>query len=76
MILNVHVIRNYGKSPDIKDVTYISLNYHLGGAIIVDGQLLTGATGKKRNIRTHDTGSPAVMIATVDVRAVRNATVP
>ena len=34
------------KSPDIKDVTYISLNYHLGGAIIVDGQLLTGATGK------------------------------
>ena len=22
------------------------LNYHLGGAIIVDGQLLTGATGK------------------------------
>lgn len=34
------------KSPDIKDVTYISLNYHLGGAIIVDGRLLTGATGK------------------------------
>ena len=23
------------KSPDIKNVTYISLNYHLGGAIIV-----------------------------------------
>ncbi len=34
------------KSPDITDATYISLNYHLGGAIIVGGQLLTGATGK------------------------------
>ena len=34
------------ENPDIKDATYISLSYHLGGAIIVDGQLLTGHTGK------------------------------
>lgn len=34
------------ENPDITDATYISLGYHLGGAIIVDGQLLTGATGK------------------------------
>ena len=34
------------ENPDITDATYISLGYHLGGAIIVDGQLRTVATGK------------------------------
>ena len=63
------------KSPDIKDVTYISLNYHLGGAIIVDGQLLTGATGKSGTFE-HMTLVPGGHDCYCGRQAVRNATVP
>lgn len=34
------------ENPDLKDAIYMSLSYHLGGAIIVDGEIQTGLTGK------------------------------
>lgn len=35
------------ENPDITDATYISLGYHLGGAIIVDGQVAYRSNRKK-----------------------------
>lgn len=34
------------ENPDIKDAIYLSLGRHLGGAIILDGKLQRGLTGK------------------------------
>lgn len=34
------------ENPDIQDAIYISLGYHLGGAIIINRELQTGLTGK------------------------------
>lgn len=34
------------ENPDIRDAIYISLGRHLGGAIILDGRLQNGTTGK------------------------------
>lgn len=34
------------ENPEIKDAVYLSLGYHLGGAIIIDGRLQGGLTGK------------------------------
>lgn len=34
------------ESPEITDAVYLSLGYHLGGAIIIDGKLQSGLTGK------------------------------
>jgi predicted NBD/HSP70 family sugar kinase len=34
------------ENPEIKDAIYLSLGYHLGGAIIIDGHLQNGLTGK------------------------------
>lgn len=63
------------ENPDITDATYISLGYHLGGAIIVDGQLLTGATGKSGTFE-HMTLVRMVWTATADAKDVPNVTVP
>lgn len=34
------------ENPEIKDAIYFSLGYHLGGAIIINGELQSGLTGK------------------------------
>lgn len=34
------------ESPDINDAVYLSLGYHLGGAIFINGELQMGLTGK------------------------------
>lgn len=34
------------ENPDVTDAIYLSLGYHLGGAIILDGHLQRGLTGK------------------------------
>lgn len=34
------------ENPDINDAIYLSLGHHLGGAIIIDGELQNGLTGK------------------------------
>lgn len=34
------------ENPEIKDAVYFSLGYHLGGAIIINGELQSGLTGK------------------------------
>ena len=34
------------ENPGVKDAIYLSLGYHLGGAIIIDGKLQNGLTGK------------------------------
>lgn len=34
------------ENPEIKDAIYLSLGYHLGGAIIINGELQSGLTGK------------------------------
>ena len=34
------------ENPSLKDAIYLSLGYHLGGAIIIDGRLQVGLTGK------------------------------
>lgn len=34
------------ENPEITDAIYLSLGYHLGGAIIIDGKLQSGLTGK------------------------------
>ncbi|MDD3278684.1 MAG: ROK family transcriptional regulator [Lachnospiraceae bacterium] len=34
------------ENPELKDAIYISLGYHLGGAIIINGELQSGPTGK------------------------------
>lgn len=34
------------ENPEIKDAVYLSLGYHLGGAIIINGELQSGLTGK------------------------------
>ena len=38
--------RELWENPEIKDAVYFSLGYHLGGAIIIDGELQSGLTGK------------------------------
>ncbi len=34
------------ENPEIQDAVYFSLGYHLGGAIIINGELQSGLTGK------------------------------
>ncbi|MDO4323054.1 MAG: ROK family transcriptional regulator [Lachnospiraceae bacterium] len=34
------------ENPSIKDAIYLSLGYHLGGAVIINGELQNGLTGK------------------------------
>ncbi|MBQ8857291.1 MAG: ROK family transcriptional regulator [Lachnospiraceae bacterium] len=34
------------ENPEIRDAIYFSLGYHLGGAIIINGELQSGLTGK------------------------------
>lgn len=34
------------ENPEVQDAIYISLSHHLGGAIIINGELINGLTGK------------------------------
>ncbi len=57
------------------DAIYISLGQHLGGAVLIDGKLQVGATGKSGTFE-HMTPFRMDLPVTVARKAAPNVTVP